>query len=146
MTKIKKQALLATILTAISPVCCLRAGQKSTAKGDDQVRIVDWEELKYPPLARLARITGVVVLQEKLDGEGKVVESTAISGNKALIPDCLANVKKWRFQTNSEKSIVVVYNFRISDGLCHPGSSGSHFSLWPPNFASIATCEEAVQP
>ena len=146
MTEITLQALLATILTVISPLCCLQAGQDSTIRGGEQVRLVDWEELKYPPLARQARITGVVVLQVKLDGEGKVVESTAISGNKALIPDCLANVKKWRFQTSSQKSVVVVYNFRISDGVCHPSSNGSHFSLWPPNFASIATCEEPVQP
>ncbi len=117
--------------------------QKSQTDKDEEISIVEWEDLKYPPLAKQGRIQGIVVVQASLDDNGKVAQSTAIWGNKYLVSDCLVNAKKWRFR-GKPRSIVIVYDFRINDGVCHPGLSSSHFALWPPNFASITTCEVPV--
>jgi TonB family protein len=144
MRTIAKRALLTVTLLIISPFNRLMAQQEGTVN-DEEVRIVDWEELKYPPNARLARVQGVVVVRVTLDDGGRVVGAVAISGNKGLIPDCLANSKKWRFEPNSKKTAVIVYQFRIENGFCHDYGS-SHFVIRPPNFASITNCDRPAQP
>jgi len=143
MTSITKQALLAIALTVFIPFCHLMGQQIDTVR-DEEVRVVDWEELGYPVTARLARVQGIVVVRVRLDDSGKVVESVPISGNKALIPDSLANSKKWRFQPNLQKAAVIVYEFRIEDGVCHDYGA-SHFVLRPPNFAKITNCDRLGQ-
>ena|ERR1700674_2990211 len=110
---------------------------------DEDVKVGHFEDMKYPPAARLAPAQGAVVVKVRLDDEGSVVESSAISGAKYLIPDCLANSKKWRFQPNASKSAVIIYNFRIINGLCN--SVTSQFTFQPPNFVSVTSCESPVQ-
>jgi hypothetical protein len=78
-----------------------------------------------------------------LDAEGRVVESTAISGARYLIPDCLTNSKKWLFRPNANKDAVIVYNFRIINGLCNSITSQSIFQA--PNFLSVTSCEMPIQ-
>ena len=94
---------------------------------DEDLKVVHFEDLRYPPLGRLERIQGVVVVRVKLDEKGNVVEPEAISGAKLLIPESLANAKKWSFQPNSEKAAVIVYNFRLTSGYCHTITSHSRF-------------------
>ena len=145
MTTIIRQAVLVMALVAI-PFHGLIA-QQGTVPRDDRVSIADWEELRYPPLAVAARIQGVVVVQVKLDGEGKVLESIALWGSKILIPDCLANAKKWRFQANSPKTVLIVHSFHFDKSVCRPGTNySSHFELIPPNLASITSCSPFAEP
>lgn len=145
MTTIRRRDLLAAGLFAATPLAGLIAQQQSGER-DDRVAIADWEELKYPPLAVQARVQGVVVIQVKLDEDGGVQESTAIWGSKFLIPDCLANAKKWRFQPNSQKNVVIVYHFYFDDSACHPGTSySSNSKFMAPNFASITSCLPFIQ-
>lgn len=78
-----------------------------------------FETLEYPLRARLAQTQGVVVVRVKLDSEGKVVSSAAISGAKSLIRECLSNSKKWLFRPNPDAAAVIVYQFKI-EGLVQP--------------------------
>jgi hypothetical protein len=78
-----------------------------------------------------------------LNDEGKVVEATAVSGNDILIPDCLANAKKWRFRPNAKKTVVIVYNFRMTYAVSKSGCS--QFMLQAPNFATITSCVPTIQ-
>ncbi len=111
---------------------------------DEDVKVLSFEELRYPLAARLAHVQGIVVVRVKRDDAGKVVSSAAISGAKTLMPDSLPNSKKWRFQPNQEKTAVIVYGFRI-DGLCYSGMNGQ-FIFRPPNIAAVTSCELVAQP
>lgn len=110
---------------------------------DKEVKLVDFEDMTYPTLARTAHVEGVVVVRASLDGQGRIVQAEPVSGNDVLIPDTIANAKKWRFQPNARKAVVIVYNFRMTDALSKSGCS--HFMLNPPNFATITSCVPDVQ-
>ena len=71
------------------------------------------------------------------------MSDSAISGPKPLIPDSLANEKKWKFKPNSRKTVVIVYEFRLDDGACHDASH-SLFLLRYQNFASVIACAPVI--
>lgn len=102
---------------------------------DEMVKPAYFEALEYPLTARLAQTQGVVVVRVKLDSEGKVVSSAAISGAKSLIRECLSNSKKWLFRPNPDAAAVIVYQFKI-EGLCSLPCR-SQFTFFPPNLAII---------
>ena len=102
---------------------------------DETIEPVHFETLTYPLSARLTQKQGTVVVSAKLDSEGSVVAAIAISGDKSLIPNSLANVRKWKFRPNKNKVVIVVYRFKI-EGLCNLPCP-SLFQFEPPNFVTI---------
>lgn len=52
----------------------------------------------YPPLAKQARISGVVKLNAIISKEGLIEQLTAVSGHPLLIPSALEAVKRWRYK------------------------------------------------
>jgi hypothetical protein len=72
------------------------------------MRLVDYEDLTYPAPARTAHVRGDVVGRAEIDGRGGVVDAAAVSGAQILIRDCLANVRKWRFQSNAQRAAVII--------------------------------------
>ena len=125
---------------ALLPLFSTTAKQEITLH-DKDMTIASAEDLSYPLNAY--NIQGVVVVQAKLDNNGKVVMATAVSGDERLIPDCLANTKKWRFQPNPQRAAIIVYNFRHT-GSCKVETSMS--TVQPPNFVSITGCDTPMQP
>ena len=116
---------------------------------DDQISVLSFAAMHYPRMAQVAHIRGIVVVRVKIDDTGKVVSSAAISGSKILIPDTLANAKKWRFQPNAAKSAVIIYEFVIPEGVCDPNEKsgqGDLFIFRKPNIASITACPVVAQP
>jgi hypothetical protein len=106
---------------------------------DETIKPMREEPLEYPPLARMASIQGLVVVRAELDGRGEVFSSTAVSGNKILIPVCLSNSLKWRFEPNAANEVVIIYDFRLQ-GACYFGSPcESQFTFRPPNVATITS-------
>jgi len=123
-----------------------RVGLGAVTRSDRDVEVLDFEDLKYPPLAREARISGIVAVEAELDDKGEVMSAVAISGNAMLIPDCLTNVRKWRFRPNPKRLAVVVYNFRFPcDGIRYNSDTQQQFVLTPPNFATITATAMTVQ-
>ncbi len=108
-----------------------------------EAQLVSFEDLAYPALARVTRIQGVVVVKATLDEKGNVLTVSPLTGPKALIADCLANAKKWKFKPNPQKSAVIVYEFRIARGACH-NASQSLFQLVFQNFATITACDPVI--
>ena len=51
----------------------------------------------YPPLARQARVGGIVRLQAVISREGTILDLRAVSGHPLLIPAALAAVGRWIF-------------------------------------------------
>ncbi len=119
---------------------CLMA--QDTTVLNETIKPLYFEALTYPLAARLTHVQGVVVVRVKFDDEGKVTWSTAVSGAKSLIPDCIANSKKWIFQPNAEKAAVIVYNFKI-EGLCNLPCA-SQFRVEPPNLVVVTTGDPVV--
>jgi protein TonB len=52
----------------------------------------------YPPLARQARIQGVVVLHAIIDKEGKVAQLEVVSGHPLLVQSAIEAVRQWRYK------------------------------------------------
>jgi TonB family protein len=131
-------AVIILLMAAVST--CVRAASNAQLSEpiSDDIRVVEFQELDYPMLARSSGSEGVVVVLVKLDHKGQVLEASALSGKDALVPDSLANVKKWRFQPNAAKTAVVVYSFRKARGTCK--SESSFFILERPNLATITAC------
>jgi outer membrane biosynthesis protein TonB len=112
---------------------------------DKDMRVIDREDLRYPPVAHTANIEGVVVIREDLDDHGKVIEALPISGAESLIPGALANAKKWSFEPNSKKTAILVYDFRI-EGICHDNTESGQSIYHPPNFITVTTCGRMMEP
>ena len=55
-------------------------------------------EPTYPPLARQARIQGVVVLTAMIDREGNIENLQLVSGHPMLAPAAIDAVKHWRYK------------------------------------------------
>jgi TonB family protein len=115
------------------------AGQEGPTIFDKDIRVLEFEEVRYPPQARASRIQGIVVVRVTLDDVGKVTGALAVSGADAFVSDCLENVKKWRFQPNARRSAIIVYNFRMPGGECK--SISSMFMLRRPNLAIVSGCD-----
>jgi TonB family protein len=133
--------VLAICLILISPLAWVRA-QGESPLSDENIKVVSFEELKYPALARSARIQGALVVRVRLDDQGKVMEAAAVSGHELLAISCVTNAKKWRFEPNKRKAVVIIYNFTIIDGRCN--SDSSLFILQGPNLATIITCPPKI--
>jgi periplasmic protein TonB len=77
---------------------------------------------QYPPLARQARIQGVVVLRAMISREGKIENLQVITGHPLLVKSAIDAVLQWRYRPyylNSEAVEVetqVTVNFTLSGG------------------------------
>ena len=75
----------------------------------------------YPPLAKLARVTGTVVLQVTVSKDGRVQDLRAISGHPLLVQSAMDAVRQWRYRPsllNGEPVEVVsevTVAFRLAD-------------------------------
>jgi protein TonB len=52
----------------------------------------------YPPLARQARISGVVRLAAVISRDGSIMDLRAVSGHPLLVPAAMAAVERWVFR------------------------------------------------
>jgi len=76
----------------------------------------------YPPLARQARIQGVIVLQAEISKDGAIQNLSLISGHPMLVLAAIEAVKQWRYRPyflNGEPVAVetqITVNFTLSGG------------------------------
>jgi len=100
--------------------------------------------MQWYPAVR-AHIQGVVVVRLKPEDQGKVPDAEAHSGASLLTGPSVENARKWRFEPNTQKAGVIVYNFQIK-GECHYyGGESSQVSFYPPNLAAITACNDPTQ-
>ena len=76
-------------------------------------------EPAYPPLAREARIQGVVVLTAIINKDGNIQNLQLVSGHPMLAPAAIDAVKHWRYKPfllngqPVEVETTVTVNFRM---------------------------------
>lgn len=63
-----------------------------------QARLVSQPKPVYPPLAKQARIAGVVKLNAVIAKDGSIMNLSVISGHPLLVQSALDAVKQWRYQ------------------------------------------------
>ena len=83
----------------------------------------------YPPLARQARIQGIVVLKVIIGKTGDVQSMQLISGHPMLAPSAITAVKQWKYKPFMvdgepvEVETTVQVNFTLSDKPAQPKDS-----------------------
>jgi TonB family protein len=122
-------------------------------------------EPTYPPLAKAARISGVVVVEVTVDTDGKVIAARAISGHPLLKDAAVEAARQWVFQptTLSGQAVKVIgtitFNFDFPDDPkyvealkqaeekvhLNPDSAEVNYDLGMVYF-SLARWEEAIEP
>jgi outer membrane biosynthesis protein TonB len=141
MSRTKTLIAIGLLVLAVS---CSSAQQEQSVN-DEDISVSSFEEMHYPALARAARRESIVVVQAKMNDDGKVLSARAISGSKMLIPDTLSNIRRWRFHPNSHRTAVLIYEFHLVEGKCDLGRDGL-FVFREPNVATITACEMQPQP
>ena len=74
-------------------------------------------EMKYPPIARQARVQGDVVVSFRRSAEGRPVDVAPISGPPLLRATAVESVKSWRFEPRADlanQAIQVTFHFRLN--------------------------------
>jgi protein TonB len=85
-----------------------------------QAKLVRQPKPVYPPLAKQARISGVVHLAAVISKDGTIQDLKVISGHPLLIPSALEAVKQWVYQPTQlngepvEVSTQIDVNFTLS--------------------------------
>ena len=87
--------LLFTIVGASSPL--IAQTRDDTTVYNEELQIVHFEDFDYPAEARRTGVEGVVVIGATLNAQGQVIDATVVSGPRLLVPETLANARKWRF-------------------------------------------------
>ncbi len=64
----------------------------------EQARWIFHPNPEYPPLAKMARIQGVVRLEAIIDKDGTIKDLKAVSGHPMLIKSAMEAVSRWRYQ------------------------------------------------
>jgi len=83
-------------------------------------KLVNQPKPQYPPLARQARIQGVVRFNAIIGKDGSIANLTLVSGHPLLVPSATEAVRQWRYQPtllNGEPVEVVTQidvNFTLS--------------------------------
>jgi TonB family protein len=84
----------------------------------------------YPPVARQARIQGVVTLQAQIDKEGNVKQLDLISGHPLLVQAAMDAVKQWKYKPfllngkPCEVDTQIQVNFSLAPSNTQDGSQG----------------------
>lgn len=76
----------------------------------------------YPPLARTARIEGVVHLKVTTDGH-RVIEAHAEDGHKVLAAAAMDNARTWQFATHTPTTFTVTYLYKLDAKLQQPNQT-----------------------
>jgi TonB family protein len=88
-----------------------------------QAKLVRQPRPEYPPLAKQARISGVVRLQVVIAEDGSVKDIALMSGHPLLVPPSMEAVRRWRYEPTllNGKPVEVLtqvdVNFTLSDQL-----------------------------
>jgi protein TonB len=63
-----------------------------------QANLISSPKPTYPPLARAARVTGVVLLQATISKQGTIEDLKVITGHPLLNDAAIEAVKQWRYK------------------------------------------------
>jgi len=77
---------------------------------------------EYPPLARQARIQGIVILRAIISREGRIEKLQLVSGHPMLVQAAIDAVRQWRYRPYLlndqpvEVETQITVNFTLTSG------------------------------
>jgi len=89
-------SVMSSVPTAVPKVATPQRIRVS--QGVSQGLLIHKVQPQYPPLARQARIQGVVVLQALIGKDGSIQNLHVVSGHPLLTTSALEAVKEWRYR------------------------------------------------
>ncbi len=100
----------------------------------------------YPPIAKAARIGGTVVLEVRVDPQGKVEATKVASGPPMLLQAAIDCVKQWTFHPFEKDGIAVAATGPLSIAFAltdyHPGSDDEQVA--DRYFPLFSQCNKAI--
>lgn len=99
--------------------------------------------LQYPPLAKQARLTGIVVVRIELEEDGSVASAHALTGHPLLAMEVQKNVLRWKFRQVSsdaprtEQHPYLIYHFRLEGRCSHAAACRTEFTVEYPNYVVV---------
>ena len=110
-----EDALRPSLPTRTDPVATTTAPSAPVEFDFQQMRILQRVDPVYPPLARLARVQGEVVLLMAVDPRGVPMEVRALSGpHPSLEQEAMRVARLWRFEPASLNGQAVAAQFRLT--------------------------------
>ena len=119
-------------------------GQESDSVDDRGVKVVAHVPLRYPQIARAARVEGLAVVAVSFDANGAVTDARVLSGWPILREAAAENVRRWTFAPSGQGRAVVVYDFQLSE-TCIDDQPPPPFTV-RRTLASVYACAQTVQP
>ena len=81
---------------------------------DQMPQVTRWDVPYYPPLARAAKVEGVVRIKVTTDGQA-VQKVETLEGHALLAEATIKNVKSWRFATAAPTTFTATYTFKLAN-------------------------------
>lgn len=118
---------------------CTRPGRPSiSAPNAEMLEFVSFgKRPAYPPIARSASLTGVVVLEITL-GDGGSVMPRPITDLPMLTETAMAHARLWRVRPGPLRRAIVVYQFALNNHACD--GQGTAFWQVAPGFVQLSGC------
>ena len=91
-------AFILFVVALLVPAC------RAEARWCDVIGHGDSEKLTYPPIARAARVSGIVLAQITYSAQGDVQEVATISGPPMLAKFVSLQLRSWHLKTNASGS------------------------------------------
>lgn len=95
------------------PTSEVQPGERHRPNDEGTIPVIkDAKIPRYPPRAQLAGIEGKVIVKVRVEN-GAVVEATALSGDRLLMPDTLSNIESWQFESDVSTSFISTFLYRL---------------------------------
>jgi TonB family protein len=119
------EALLSALgNTALDDTQSDRSGSPRRVRLDSEVasgKILFRPKMEYPPLAKMARVQGIVRLKAVINKDGTIQDLRVLDGHPLLVKAALESVAEWRYQPSlvQGKPVEVVTTIEVNFRL-HP--------------------------
>lgn len=91
--------------------------------------VVERIEPTYPPLAKQARVSGVVTMKATIAADGSIQHIEVVSGHPLLVPAALEALKSWKFQSNAAGTYRVDIPFVLGNDVAAEQSDGKPLTI-----------------
>ena len=112
---VRKSFFILLVLSVFIPSC------RGEARWCDVLGRGDGDKILYPPIARVARVSGTVLARIVYTAQGDITDVTSISGAPMLATSVREQLKTWHMKTNASgndpcQSLAIIDFRLVTDG------------------------------
>ena len=119
MKLLKVVAITFTLTLLFLHLSAVDAAAQSESKAQDQPALVAAVGPTYPNVASFLNAKGEVIVEVKIDPQGKVISASTISGNEYLRKSSETAAVKWQFvaakEGTKERTARLTFSYRHAD-------------------------------